>query len=349
MRFIHTGDVHLGAEPDFGMSWSKKRAKDLWDSFERLIQNVKKERTDLLIIAGDLFHRQPLLRELKEVNYLFSKIPDTQVVLIAGNHDYLKKNSCYLDYSWASNVHGLWKETCEELYIPELHTWVYGCSYHQREIRSPIYDEIRPNGQSGHHILIAHGGDENHAPMNYKKLQAAGFDYVALGHIHKPQVFQEKRMAYAGALEPIDKNDLGTHGYIRGICQRKGSEIEFVPFAVCSYEVLDITSREHTTQYELEQKVKTVIEERNPENIYKIHISGEHSEGMRFDTDAVKRLGNIVEVKDETHTAYDLDRLADIYRGSLIGNYIERFRGTVSETEKKALYYGIEALLQAKR
>ena len=63
------------------------------------------KRADLLLIAGDLFHRQPLLRELKEVNYLFGTLVDTQVLLIAGNHDYLKKDSFYRTFEWASNVH----------------------------------------------------------------------------------------------------------------------------------------------------------------------------------------------------------------------------------------------------
>ena len=40
----------------------------------------EEEQTELLLIAGDLFHRQPLLRELKEVDYLFGSLTKTQVV-----------------------------------------------------------------------------------------------------------------------------------------------------------------------------------------------------------------------------------------------------------------------------
>ena len=46
---------------------------------------------DLLLVAGDLFHRQPLLRELKEVDGLFASLDRTQVVLVAGNHDYMRR------------------------------------------------------------------------------------------------------------------------------------------------------------------------------------------------------------------------------------------------------------------
>ena len=40
-------------------------------------------------------------------------------------------------------------------------------------------------------ILVAHGGDEKHIPISKKRVAMSGFDYVALGHIHKP-VMDEK-------------------------------------------------------------------------------------------------------------------------------------------------------------
>ena len=98
MRFIHIADVHLGAVPDKGYPWSEEREKEIWRSFQRVICQVGRTEADLLLIAGDLFHRQPLKRELKEVNYLFSTIPDTKVILMAGNHDYIKKDSFYRDF-----------------------------------------------------------------------------------------------------------------------------------------------------------------------------------------------------------------------------------------------------------
>ena len=105
MKFIHTADIHLGAEPDAGSSYTAKRPEELWNSFERLLNICEEEQTDLLLIAGDLFHRQPLLRELKELDYLFSRLTHTQVVLMAGYHDYLKSTSYYRNYKWQGPVH----------------------------------------------------------------------------------------------------------------------------------------------------------------------------------------------------------------------------------------------------
>ena len=66
MKFIHIADTHLGAEPEGLKLGSESRAKELWDALEQIVNICEWEEMDLLLIAGDLFHRQPLLRELKE-------------------------------------------------------------------------------------------------------------------------------------------------------------------------------------------------------------------------------------------------------------------------------------------
>ncbi len=73
-------------------------------TFRRVIAGIRENPVDLLFIAGDLFHRQPLPYELKEVNELFSGIPETRVYLMAGERDYLKENSFYRTFTWAPNV-----------------------------------------------------------------------------------------------------------------------------------------------------------------------------------------------------------------------------------------------------
>ena len=67
MKFMHISDVHLGVKPDAGKAWSEKRAQDIWDSFAEMIEIAAEESPDFLLISGDLFHKQPLKRELKEV------------------------------------------------------------------------------------------------------------------------------------------------------------------------------------------------------------------------------------------------------------------------------------------
>ena len=59
---------------------------------------------------------------------------------------------------------------------------------------------------------MAHGGDTEHIPMDFRKLADGGFDYIALGHKHQQQAPFKDWMLYSGALEPIDRNDLGDSG-----------------------------------------------------------------------------------------------------------------------------------------
>lgn len=344
MRFIHIADVHLGAVPDSGCPWSASRGKEIRTTFRRVIELAKKERIDLLLIAGDLFHRQPLVREVREINYLFSTIPEVEVVWIAGNHDYLKADSAYRKIEWGPNVHGFFSQQPEEIFLPKLKTWVYGFSYENREIHDNLYRNIHPNGEPGYHILLAHGGDEKHIPFRAEDL--AGFDYAALGHIHKPEILVSGQAAYAGALEPLDRTDLGEHGLIYGKIENGRTRIRFVPVACRSYLYLELTVGPSTTQLELEQMVRDGIEQKGGQNIYRVRIKGYHNPDMEFDVKSLYGLGNVVEAEDTAFPYYDLEKLKKQQEGTLISEYIRCFDGREGVVERKALFYGLQALME---
>lgn len=349
MRFIHLADVHLGAVPDLGMPWSEKREEEIWNTFRRVFAVIRRNPVDLLFIAGDLFHRQPLMGELKDVNYLFTTIPDTTVVLMAGNHDYLRKDSCYRRMEWAENVIFLGEPSCTCVEIPKLHTFVYGLSYDAQEIGEFRYHGVKPVQKEGFHVMVAHGGDARHIPLKGQVLAGAGFDYVALGHIHKPQALVGDRVVYAGALEPIDRNDLGAHGYVEGEWKDGRVKVRFVPFASRSYLQEVLTVREDSTQISLEEMLKKDISERGSQNIYKVALRGMRAPELMLMTERFRRLGNVIQVDDETRPAYDLEHLRKQYDGTLIGEYLKHFQGRQNTpAEEKALYYGLQALLETR-
>lgn len=347
IRFIHLADVHLGAVPDRGCPWSSEREGEIWETFRRVIASISKNPVDLLFIAGDLFHRQPLLRELKEVNYLFSTIPKTQVFLMAGNHDYMAQDSFYRAFQWEPNVFFFQKETPVTIKAEGLDVYVTGLSYEHREIPGPLYDSLRPGTEEGFHVLLAHGGDETHSPMDMTALASAGFDYIALGHIHRPQVLFRDRIAYSGALEPIDRNDMGEHGYIEGRFEKGQVRTKFVPFSCRSYQKLVLTVREDSTQFSLEEMMKMDIMKRGGKNIYKVVLQGCRAPETFLFPEKLKALGNVVEILDETRPSYDLEALRKRYSGTLVGDYIALFHEKdMSLVEEKALYYGLQALLE---
>lgn len=349
MHFFHIADVHLGAAPDAGFPWGARRKEEIWTSFRRLIGKAREEETDLLLIAGDLFHRQPLLRELKEVNYLFSTLPHTQVVIIAGNHDYLRHGSFYEGFRWCENVFFLGSASCQKVVFPKLKTAVYGLSYHTREIREPLYDGLYPEGDDMFSILLAHGGDEKHIPIDRKKLLEAGFDYIALGHIHKPQILVRDQMAYAGALEPLDKNDCGPHGYLSGEYERGRLTLSFVHWAVRDYRMLEIAVDEEQTDFSVEEQIVQRIRETGKQHIYRIHLTGFRDPDIVFQRERYYSLGNIIEVIDDTEPAYDFEELRNRHREDVIGAFIEAlYRSDMSEVQRKALIYGVQAMLEVK-
>ena len=358
MNFIHIADVHLGAQPDAAMPWGRKRADEIWDTFYALLDLAAETETDLLLISGDLFHRQPLKRELKEINYRFSKLAGTQVVIIAGNHDPITEDSNYKDFEWAPNVAFFRKNHLSYIYFEQLGTIVYGMSYDRKEITEPVYDSVKPmrrfkDGsripEGTIHILLAHGGDANHIPINMDRLRRAGFDYVALGHIHKPDVHPKAAIAYAGALEPIDRGDEGEHGYILGEIGEARTSVNFIPFACREYRKLKVPMTAEMTGNELAETVRYAIEENGEHHIYKLIIEGTHSADLDLDPAALARLGNIISVTDHSVPDYDYDRILMENKDNIIGMYIEKIRAmNIDEALKaRALYQGMRAFAHA--
>lgn len=320
----------------------------------------KEEKAELLLIAGDLFHRQPLLRELKEVNDLFKTLKATQVVLAAGNHDYLKRDSYYRTFTWGENVHMILSRQITAVELPELSTAVYGLSYYDREITERLYDQAFPRKQQKYEILLAHGGDERHIPIQKDKLCSLGYDYIALGHMHKPSIIDtggcsigqpyESRMAYSGALEPIDKNDTGPHGYILGELAKGCCRLRFIPCALREYVHLEVTAEKKMTNRGLKARIREQIEELGIQNIYKVTVKGFRDPDILFELSDMDIYGNIIDLSDESKPSYDFMKLLAQNRGDLLGKYIESLIDYDEDSvEYLALCEGVQALMETRR
>jgi len=350
MRIIHTADIHLGAAPDKKRTWSKLREKEIWQTFEALIGRVKEEQPDLFIIAGDLFHRPPMERELREVAALFADIAPIPVVLIAGNHDYIRKNSLYERFAWSDNVIFLKDSIMSRVELKDLATDIYGLSYTEQEILAPVYDHVEPQDESRINILVAHGGDEKHAPIRFQRLPVSGFDYVALGHIHKTAWARHANFAYAGSLEPIDCTETGEHGYLDVDVRKEGCTVQFVPFAKRNYKMLRIAVDLNATLVGLRRSVSTAISEEGEEHLYHIVFEGERHPDFQIDCEEIYMLGNVAKVEDETKISYDFEKLKRENEDNMLGVFIDSFAAEdLSEIESKALAYGVQALLDAEQ
>lgn len=347
MLMIHTADLHLGASPDAGEPWGENRKQELWDSFEKLLQAVEEMKADLLLIAGDLFHRPPLLRELREVNDRFSLLTKTKVCLIAGNHDYIGANSLYKRFSWADNVFFFDSEQVSNVRFPELKAEVWGLSYHKKEIKERLYDEIRPEDHGYYQILLAHGGDEKHIPYTKEKLEKSGFDYIAFGHIHKPGMILPGRAVMAGSLEPTDHTCYGKHGFVRVEAKRGQNEIALVPFAKREYIPCELELTVEDTMGSIFRKLEEKIKTLGTEHIYEVYLTGKRHASLEIVEEKLKSAGHVRVVEDKTEKYFDYEMLCKKYQGTMLERYIRSFGDCEDHLDKKALSIGTAAILEA--
>lgn len=356
MKFIHLGDVHLGVKPDASYPWSEERKQEVWDGFSSIIDLCNEDKIDLLLISGDFFHKQPLVRELKEANYIFSKLKETKVVIIAGNHDYISPRSNYIKFEWCDKVHMLINEHMDSVYFEDINTEVYGFSYHQREIKEPLLDNVKIQHEDRINILLAHAGGPTNIPFDLNYLESKGFDYIALGHIHKPEILGH-RIAYAGSIEPTDKTDIGRRGFIIGEIKKdkeiqEESHVEFYlkGHSYRQYINIDIQVNDSMTNGQMHDLTKEILAKHKKTDIFIITLSGYKDPDIKFDIKTIYTFANVIEVIDLTRANYDFNQLFKENQDNIIGSYISRVEDHREDEniKTKALYYGIEALLNAK-
>lgn len=314
-----------------------------------MLEVCRDDQMDLLLIAGDLFHRQPLLRELKELNSIFATAPDTEIVIIAGNHDYMKSNSYYFTFSWEPHVHMITSDEMDVVILPGIETAVYGFSYHDREIPENRYHNQKAQKLEKYEILLAHGGDDKHVPFQRGELMGLGYDYIALGHIHRPGALVEDTICYAGALEPIDKNDVGIHGFIAGELTEQGCSARFIPCAKREYIHMDLQVTPELTNYSLMEKLRQEMKAQGSQNLYKVTLKGKRDPEITFATEDLLYAGNVVEILDTTKPAFDYEELRKNNMDNILGLFIDSFKDVDEDSlEYKALSEGVRALLDSR-
>ncbi|TCK87885.1 DNA repair exonuclease SbcCD nuclease subunit [Natranaerovirga hydrolytica] len=356
MKFIHIGDVHLGKHLNHSSTESiaKKRRNEIKETFYKVLDLAEKEEVQLLLIAGDLFEDDSIkISELKEVNYRFSKLKDTHIIIIGGNHDPIHKSSIYSWVDWSENVYILGNRI-EKVVLEPLNTHIYGMSWNSRYIEEGILDHVAIEDKERINILIAHGDvnlKSKYLPINIETIKGKQFDYVALGHIHKHR-FIEDNIAYCGSLEPLDFSETGEHGIIKGEISEEKFLAEFMPFAKRKYAYKKITVNETFNNEILKGEVEQAVED--VDDLYRIEMIGYKDPLIEFDVESIETyffLKDIyIEIVDHTQPSYDLDNLVKENENNIIGKYIEALKeeATQSEEAYKALYYGLEALLEEK-
>lgn len=358
MKFLHAGDVHLGAEPESGTGLGPVRREEIWDAFRNIIDICETEQVDVLLLPGDLFHSQPLLREVKKVDYLFRRLTHTRVVMCAGNHDCLLASSHYYDITFPEHVTFLMDPQADSVYFQEINTEIFGLSYETKQIAEARYDAMRINHPSRINILLAHGNvlcNDKSIPIHKEIVERAGFDYVALGHLHnRPEVGH--RMVYSGSPEPLNRGETGEKGYISGEIIKEGTDPSvlhwnFVPLARRQYLPLELEITTGTTELSLCSELLKRMQSQGLRHMYLVTLRGIRAQEVVWNTEAIwsvlsKQGANIVELKDETVPDFNIGKLREEQQETLVGRFIERME-TLEDRElgRMAMQYGLQALL----
>ena len=352
MKFIHIADVHLGAKPDRGRVWSNERTDEIQESFNDIINMCESSNIDLLLIAGDLFDAPPTVKQLKYLDYQLRKMPSTKTVIITGDHDYIEEDSTWEKYEFTSDTVVFPRDKAATAYFQDINVCISGYSYGKPEYTDRILEKLKPGKEGAYNILLGHGGDKTHMPFSKEKLARLGFDYVALGHIHKPAHILKNRMAFAGSLEPINYTETGKHGYIYGeVEEDKSTRIAFIPANKRSYINMSLSLSPEYNNADISRIVEEQIMQMGPNNIYRIMLTGVINSDLQINISELVRRYNINEVIDKTQSDYDVNELLIANENNLLGKFIQTITDEESikddEIRNKAMRYGVEALLGA--
>lgn len=225
IRILHLADLHLGWRPGFLGPRAAERQRERDTLLRRAVDfALASQPVDLVIIAGDLFetHKpEPALVEAVIADLGRLARAGVAVVTVPGNHDEITyADSVYRVY--ASHWPGVLVQNPHPAHV---HTFVlngtpvhvYGLAYTGglTQVEPPLARFPRLD-EDGIHIAVFHGSldwqaGERSLPLRSDALAAAGYDYVALGHIHKPE---RRRIGagwavYPGAVEGKGFDDPG--------------------------------------------------------------------------------------------------------------------------------------------
>ncbi len=337
MRVMHIADLHLGAEVPLGRS--------PWEILRLLLRQAANCGADLILIAGDLFHRQPLMRELKEVSRMFEQAVPAEIVFCAGNHDYLRKDSCYRRFEWPENVHFLWKREITALQLEHLPVTVWGSSYWAEQEPEAVYRDLRPDPASDDwQILLAHGGDAKHRPFTLAELERLDFDFAACGHIHKPERSRSGRAVMAGAPQPIDTADYGPHGYWLADLDRE-VRVEFHPIGGLEYARHEIKLEPGMRRADVLRLAELAAGQPGSGQYAHLVFTGYRDWDLELPLDEVRDLEQVVRAEDQSQPDFDFDEIRETYRGRFIGDFLDALaKEPDQETARLAMRYGMEAI-----
>ena len=361
MRFIHMADIHFDSpftvltdRRNFGT----ERRLEQREAFRKAIEYIAREKIPYLFIAGDLYD-QDYIREstIEFINNLFKTIPDTKIFISPGNHDPFLKNSFYNTFKWNSNV-TIFNDEIKRIELEEVD--IYGYGFNDFYCSNSKIEEIEIKNKEKINILLVHGAldssktiDMQYNPINSSKLKEIGFDYIALGHIHKKTEENKYNFIYPGSLISFGFDELGEHGMLDVIIEKNNNlskenkiEINFIKLDNRKFEEKNIDISDINSEEELIEKIDSIELDEN--NFYKIILIGKRNiETNKNEISKLKANENILKIKDKTESNYNFEQLAmqNNLKGIFVRKMLEKIKNESYNNEeiKRSIEIGLKS------
>jgi len=222
MRFLHAADLHIDS-PLRGLAGAADAPLDAIrsaprEAFKRLVKLAKDEDVDFVIIAGDVTDGG--WRDMGTASFFNAQLKALDpipVYIKRGNHD---AEADLLDrLPPLPNVFNFPKNKPATFFVDGLNVALHGQSYAKKAELSDLAANY-PAPEPGmlnigvlHTSLMGYDGHDPYAPCSLKSLIARGYDYWALGHIHKREELSlDPLIIYPGNLQGRHVRETGPKG-----------------------------------------------------------------------------------------------------------------------------------------
>ena len=196
-RFVHTADLHLDS-PLKSLALRDPELKQqvgigTRETFAKIVNLCIEEKVDALLIAGDLYDSDQT--SMYTARFLANQMQrlhqeGIRVFIIKGNHDAGSVITGQLIFPDSVKIFSIKAETVT-IAKGDLNIAIHGVSFPNRPVPESLVPKFPSPSEGMFNIGMLHtslGGAQGHdtyAPSNINELQQVGYDYWALGHIHK--------------------------------------------------------------------------------------------------------------------------------------------------------------------
>ncbi len=219
MKFLHTADLHLDSA--FCLSSATEaaaRRERQREVLREIFVAARAEKCDMVLIAGDLFNSIYVSPETKELCLRLFADFEKPIIISPGNHDPYVDGSFYGREDIPDNVYIFSSDELQFFDFPELDTTVAGYAFLSGALaESPLAAQPPVRHNQRIRLLCAHAETDlptsNYAPIPSSVLARLGYDYIALGHIHKYTELAEN-IRYCGFCEGRSFDEQGDGGVL---------------------------------------------------------------------------------------------------------------------------------------